>query len=359
MNKIGIITYHNTINYGALLQSFALESKLKELGADVDIINYHCKNVEDREHVKFPSFELNIINFLKNIKYYFSTTKKRKAMNNFLNKYIKISKQEYNIKNIKNSNDLYDKFVVGSDMVFELNINGGDLTYYLDFADSKKRYSYAASLGIDKIDNKYLSNCINELEKFQHLSVREEQAKEYFGKILKNKVYVDVDPTLLYDKFFWQKYEEKPKDKINRKYMLLYFLNETMPEFNIAREIAEKNNWDIYVLSNSKEKINGCKVIYNASVGEFLYYIHNAALVLTASYHGMIFSINYNTNFMYFCKKKDASRLDNIAILTGLTNRKLTETNLPEIQCDFDNANKVISKLRNKSIDYLKTLVDE
>lgn len=357
MTKIGIITYHNTTNYGALLQAFALQSKLKELGTDTEIINYHCKNIEDREYFTFPKLEKNILKYLMRIRDYYRVSKKRKIMNQFVNKYMSISKEEYTRNTIKESNKVYDKFVVGSDMVFELGINGGDMTYYLDFAKPKKRYSYAASLGVDKIEDKYVDKCIKELEKFEHISIREEQGKKYFSKLLKNKVYQDVDPTLLYDGNFWKKYEEIPKAKPNKKYILLYFLHKNMPELDIARKIAKEKNLDIYLLSNTKQKIEGCKVIYDASVGEFLYYIDNASLVITASFHGMIFSMNFNTNFMYFSHKKSSSRLQNIANITNSTDRELTENYIPNFDCNFDKINNAVKIEREKSINHLKKII--
>ena len=357
MKKIGILTYHNTTNYGALLQAFALQSKLKELGADSEIINYHCKSIEERENITFPKFEKNLLNYLRKIKRYYGVSKKRKLMNKFINNNVLISNEQYDRKNIKDSNNKYDKFVVGSDMVFELGINGGDMTYYLDFAEEEKRYSYAASLGVDKIDDKYLDMCKKELEKFRHLSVRENRAKEYFSKILKNEVYVDIDPTLLYGGDFWKNYEEQPKDIPNKKYLLLYFVSNKNPQFEIAKKIANDNNLDIIVLSNGKMKVDGCKVVSDASVGEFLYYIHNAELVITASFHGMIFSMNYNTNFMYFTKSNSASRLDNFADITNSKDRKLMDNHIPKLECDYNNINNAIDKLRKKSIEYLKTLI--
>ena len=357
MKKIGIITYQNTTNYGALLQAFALQSKLKELGANCETINYHCKNIEERENVSFPKFKNNFIEFLRRIKVYYKVSKKRNVMKNFINKNLKLSRKHYTKKNIKQSNKIYDKFIVGSDMVFELGINGGDMTFYLDFAEPKKRYSYAASLGVEKIDDKYKKRCIEELEKFEHISIREEQGKEYFSKILKNEVYQDIDPTLLYDGKFWERFEEIPKEKNNKRYILLYFVDEKSQEFRIAKKIAEKNDLNLYLLSNEKKIINGCKVIHNASVGEFLYYIHNASLVMTESYHGMLFSINYNTSFMYFCHKKDTSRLDNIAQITKLTDRKLTSDTIPDLNCNFSEANEILKSLRKKSIEYLKSIL--
>ena len=357
MTKIGIITYHNTTNYGALLQNFALQSKFKELGADCETISYHCKSIEDREGVTFPKLQKDLLRYMKQVKKFFAVQKKKKIMNSFVKKNMSISKNEYSRSDIEKCNELYDKFVVGSDMVFELGINGGDMTYYLDFADTSKRYSYAASLAVDKIDEKYLDKCKEELEKFQCVSIREKQGQEYFSKILKKKVQIDVDPTLLYDGDFWEKYEEIPKEVPQTKYMLLYFLNKNMPEFEVARKIAKEKDLEIILLSNNKVNIDGCKVISDASVGEFLYYIHHAALVITASFHGMIFSMNYNTNFMYFCHNKSASRLDNIAKITMSTDRELKDDYIPSFDCNFKNINKAVREVREKSINYLKNIV--
>ncbi len=359
MTKIGILTYHNTTNYGALLQAFALESKLRELGADAEIINYHCKNIEAREYVTFPKFNSNIISYLKNIKRYYKVSKKRKIIKNFIQQNVILSKCSYDRNTIKESNKIYDKFIVGSDMVFELGINGGDMSFYLDFAEPKKRYSYAASLGVSKINDKYLDKCVQELEKFEHISIREEQGQKYFSSILKNEVYQDIDPTLLYDKSFWEKYEEIPKNISNKNYILLYFVDPSMPEFDIACKMAKEKNLEVYILSNGKYTVNGCKVIYDASIGEFLYYIHNASLVITASFHGMIFSINYNTNFMFFTHNNSSSRLKNLAELTGTSDREIKDSYIPKFECKFDNINKCAEEIRNKSINYLKTLVEK
>ena len=358
MIKIGILTYHNTVNYGATLQAFALSSIINKLGAKCEIINYHCLNIEEREHLKFPKFQINLLNYLRDIKTYNAIKKKKRKIDEFVNKNIWVSKKEYFKENIKDANKEYDKFVVGSDMVFDTSKNGGDMTYYLNFADTNKRFSYAACLGVDKIEDKFFDSCKVELNKFKHISVREEQTKEYFLSFLNKKnVSVDLDPTLLFDSSFWERYEEQPEKKIKKGYVLLYFINKSMTEFEQAKKIANENNLDVYVLTSRKMKLNGCNVIYNASIGEFLYYIHHATLVITGSFHGMIFSMNYNTNFMYINKTGKTNKLENIAILTKSTDRKLTKDNIPKLEMDFSTINSIIDRERVKSLEYLKDVV--
>ena len=356
MKKIGLLTFHNTINYGAVLQGFALEMKMRELGADCEIINYHCENVERREYCLFPKYKNGCINYLRDIKTYFTSIKKRLRIKKFVKDNMYISNLEYNRKNIINANLVYDKFVVGSDMVFNLNITNGDLTYYLDFADKGKRNSYAASFGEERFDDNYLHECVSNLNEFDYLSVREMQTRDYFDSVLHNNVHVDCDPTLLYDGTFWKKYENIPHYIPKKKYILIYFDDKDGLLIRTAQKIASDNNYEIIILKNSKEKYDNCKNIRRASIGEFLYYIHNAELVITGSYHGLIFSINYNTNFMYF-NRANSNRMESIAQLTNSTDRRITHDYIPNITCDFKLINKAVDKARNNSIKNLKKII--
>ncbi len=355
--KIGILTFQNTTNYGAVLQNFALQKAIENLNVECEVINYHCYNIEERECTIFPHFNKNIINYLINIRRYLKQSKKRYVINNFKNKNIIFSKTDYYKNNIKDANKEYSIFIVGSDMVWELGITGGDINYYLDFADENKRYSYAASIGTEKLNELYEDKCIENLNKFKYISVRELQAKKILENYISKDISVDVDPTLLHDKKFWIHYEEIPKIINNKKYILLYFIDSNGIILTNAKKIAKENDLDIYILKDNKKEIDGCKIICNATVGEFLYYIHNAELVITGSYHGMIFSMNYNTNFMYY-NRANSSRMDSIAELTGSTNRKMTEDYIPELKCNFEVINKSISNLRDKSMENLEKIVN-
>ena len=358
MKKIGVLTYYNTTNYGALLQALALEEKIKEYGAECEIIKYHCENIEDREFIKPPKLEKNVLKYLKNIKNFILNQRKRKLMEKFADKHMKFSNKDYDKDNIKESNHTYDKFIVGSDMVFNLDINGNDSNFYLEFADNNKRYSYAASLGAEKLDERYLKNFKNNLGKFQKISVREIQTQKWINDVLNKDVRVNLDPTLLLDDSFWKKYEEKTKRNIKKKYILLYFLDKDDIELKTARKIAKEKDYDIVILQNSIRKKWGCITISNASVGEFLYLIHNAEMVITGSYHGMMFSINYNTNFMYY-NRANASRMESIAEMLDVTNRRLTKDYIPNYECKFEEINKKLKKLREKSESDLNDIIGE
>ena len=45
--RIGIVTFHRAVNYGAVLQTWALYKFLADLGHDVNVIDYRCQDIEN------------------------------------------------------------------------------------------------------------------------------------------------------------------------------------------------------------------------------------------------------------------------------------------------------------------------
>ena len=89
MKKIATVTFHNTTNYGALLQALALQKKLEYIGADTEILDYHCQSIEERESIVTPSMEKNLYRYLTKWKDYFLHRGKRKVISDFKEKYLK------------------------------------------------------------------------------------------------------------------------------------------------------------------------------------------------------------------------------------------------------------------------------
>lgn len=356
MKKIGIITFQNTTNYGAILQAFALQKKLQLLGADCETINYHCASIEQREGYAFPRFYKSIYKYACGWKDYLSQAKKKKVITEFARRNMIFSERDYDNKTIHNSNEIYDAFITGSDMVWELGITGGDYAFYLDFADPSKRFSYAASIGIDHIDEKYSTKCIEELNKFESISVREISAHDLLEECLATPIRIDVDPTLLHDAIFWRSYEETTNSAFPKEYILLYFLDSEGVMLKKARELAKKKGIPIVIISDRKINVQDCLVLNNISVGMFLYCIDNATLVITGSYHGLVFSINFNTSFMFF-NRANSTRMESIAELVGCQGRRLDLNHTPEVEMSFSEINEAIEKLRADSENYLKVII--
>ena len=205
-NKIGILTFQNAHNYGALIQAFALKNYLENNGYIVNVINYANKEIENsylftpKNMVKVGGFhsakkwikrEKEIILGRKEYK------KKWLKFDNFIKKYITNDKKIFD----KNKIDFmqYDYIICGSDQIWNPYLTGGfDDVYFADFNTKATKISYAASLGMSEIkDKEKEKNFFKLLQNFDFISVREEALKKYINNHLGLNVNIVLDPTLL------------------------------------------------------------------------------------------------------------------------------------------------------------------
>lgn len=356
MSDIGILTFQRTTNYGAALQAFALQEAIKKLGYRVNIIDYKCTEVEARELYTFPHPSKNVIQWLRAGKEYFCKRKKRKIINEFINSYMNLSERQYTKKTVMQIGNRYKKCIVGSDMVWDIKITKGDYTFFLDFATQSKN-SYAASLNVKSMRGNE-RKAISLLRDFKNISVRECDA-QFFLDNNGIKSEVVLDPTLLLTGDFWRGIESEYKLE-NKKYILIYFPDSDGNMLKYAKTVADKEGLTVVLVSDYKPKTFTGKVINDASVGEFLWLIDNAELVITGSYHGLVFSINFNTKFYFYCGSS-GYRMESIAKILGCSDKKLTEnTNYFGDKWDFETIENRLNGEREKSLNYLcRVLKDE
>ena len=154
----------------------------------------------------------------------------------FIKKNMKITKP-YTRENVKELNNIFDVFIVGSDIVWGTNITGNDWTYFLDFADdSKTKIAFSSSIGTkwnSDVEKQILSN----LNKFKSISVREELAQSWLREIGIN-ADVTCDPTMLWDSSFWSRMVERPKTN-EQPYVLVYMWTKDMRTVNHAKMYAK------------------------------------------------------------------------------------------------------------------------
>lgn len=345
--KVGTITFHWATNYGAVLQAYALQKYLQSIGYDTEIINYIPYKIKYR----------NVLSHLKNRD--FNNLLKEYRISKFRKKNLVLSKPYYTNKQLFKYCNIYNVFICGSDQIWnewfinnsESNIN---LTYYLNFASSNsKRISYAASLGTNKLKKSTINLVENELIKFSKIGVRENT-----GKLIMNDMGLDatvvLDPTLLIESSIYNEIITKPQKRKNLK-MFPYILHE-----NQETSIRVKN----HILDKffPKQQNNNLSRI---SIEDWLYYIKNAELVVTNSFHGVVFSIIFNTPFIVL-PVEGSNMNDRINTLLGslyLEHRilyqydeKLIETLINE-KLEWKLVNEKIKILRKKSIDFLTSAI--
>jgi len=359
-NKIGVLTFHDAVNYGAILQAVALYQKLEELGADVEIVDYsnRSKSIMD----------LNFIDTLKKrglkkaIEYTFihkNRMIRKVKLQFFLKKHAKVSKEAYTVENIKSADQKYDRFIVGSDQIFDIDKTAHDKNFLLDFvSDSKKKYSYAASSG--RVDEKCITEISKYLKDFNMVSVREKGLQERLIKSLEKKVYRHVDPTFFYNKKFWSQYAIPPKEK---NYILIYTLSKSKDLLKAARDFAKEKGKKIIIISGRAEIFTGMKKVTRASIEEFLGYFLYADYVFTNSFHGTAFSIIMQKNFsvgLHKDEKMGNGRMQTLLDVLGLEEcyLKYEDGKVVENQIAYKEVEKIIKKEVECSEEYLASIIN-
>lgn len=358
--KVGILTYHDTTNYGAVLQAYALQRKINMLGYDSEIIDYKCEAITNRYKIKKMSEVQGLKGKLKHILTVNNEKKRIRDFNIFNKQHQKISNNSYNKNNKNNISKNYDKIFVGSDQVWNLQLSGDDTTYFLDFEkDKNKKYSYAASFGVSEIEDKY-NKQMSFLKDFKSLLVREEQGKQIIRNSLNLNSNVVLDPTLLLTKNEWETIINERL--VNYKYIFVYLNGTEKYIKDFSRRLSKKTGYKIISLNHSCKIDIGIKNLKSCTPYDFLNYIKNAEYVVTNSFHGLVFSINFEKEFFYGLSNNNNfnSRLENIISKLGLEERKIlsdkTIDNIKKI--DYKNVNTLLDCEREKSINLLKNALE-
>lgn len=282
--KIGIITFHWGTNYGGVLQSFALQHFLSEAGAEVKMINFAPPTFRDSFLRCFISKQPKTV--FNNIKTYI----KDKNIDKFRNEYLNLTDRYYSIQELKQHNKDFDILISGSDQVWNpYGIKNYNLVYFLPFGKNKvKRISYAVSLGCENYPKDVMVQIKPLLAKFDAISVREKSALSILSNEGFNNVQLMPDPTLLLKKEVYLDLIASVKPK-NKNYGFFYTLQPNQPTIK-----------EIYNGINKKMSTINTLNIQSSTMGmkEWLSTFFHSEFVVTNSFHGIIFSLILNKNFI-------------------------------------------------------------
>ena len=380
MTKIGIITIVKVNNYGAELQAFALEKKLQQSGYDAEIIDYlYYKNWRYKDSALSAPFirmdykarimywlKYRLINFFMDCicsLFYKPIQKRIHNFTEFHRKNTKFSKTFSSMPALYNNCTPYDIYMVGSDQVWNPFTSSSIEPYFLAFAPKeKKKIAYASSFGVSAIPDFLKERFRKLLKNLDYISVREQSGVELLKEKKKKKAYLVLDPTLLLNKTEWSKVM-KQYPKIPSEYILIYQLSESKAIVELALRIGRQYRLNIYRIckrayANTHDE--GIINITDAGPAEFLSLICNATYMVTNSFHGTAFSINFNVPFysIISAKKKNNSRLESLLNITRLNSRLLKDDiSIDSVdissQIDYTTANEQLELYRKESEKYL------
>lgn len=338
MKTIGIITIHNSLNYGASLQSYALLHFLLEKGFDCQIIDLYRpehkgfeNSIIHKPYFKHScTFKKKFINILKSIVSFTFPIWHRdirigyeEAKKKFVefNRRLICSKSYYSVDSLYKDIPVFDVYITGSDQVWNPQQPFCIEPYFLTFAPlTSKRISYASSIGITSLPAAIKKDFQRWLSMYDAISVREKQGKKLLENITSSKIEQMPDPTFLVAKEHWMELAILPCEI--EPYIVVFSLRMNDDLFNYADLMARKNRCKLIILGHFQRKYSKnitCDIIRNVGPREFLGYISKAACVLTDSFHGTVFSILLESrNFFSYIPSQYSSAMDRSSRIVDL-----------------------------------------
>lgn len=361
MKRIGILTFQRAINYGAALQMYALQKKIRDLGANAEIIDFICPYIFDG----YKPFHLrNIIHpraLMGDILNFSIRKSRNKHFHDFIRDNMRFS-QPVDTESLSILSDAYDIYITGSDQVWNPLITGSESAYFLDFVkDKNKRRSYAASFGVSEWPPSSLP-VTKLLESMDSISVREEAGKKLIQSLTSRtaSVTVDVDPVFLLEKNSWLSMIRK--DRTKKPYLFIYLVGGGNPDdmYRTASKLAQEQHLDIinlrYNRSLRHKEYEIGNVVYDAGPDDFVSFIANASCVVTNSFHATAFSIIFHKDMYVSMPDKVGSRISNLFSITSIEGRVIGK---PFKEIDWEKTDQKIMEARQVSISHLKKIIGE
>ncbi|MBC8207264.1 MAG: polysaccharide pyruvyl transferase family protein [Kiritimatiellaeota bacterium] len=356
--RIAIITFQSALNYGAVLQTYALSAFLRQQGHEPKVIQY-CPNAELTGKFKnrYRVFGLHPADYLN--------AYRQHAFKAFRERYIPQTERVYHTLDDLAELEAFDAYICGSDQVWNAELTGGQLdpAYFLSFAKAgAKRIAYAASTGGNGFQDEVRAAQL--LENLTYLSVREASLVEPVARLSGKMVKPVLDPTLL------------PADyspliqKRRGRYILLYASQEVPGIYRRARDLAQMTGLPIL---NLGARVNPWKhpgrQICSSPAG-YVSLFSQAEYVVTSSFHGTVFSTIFKRPF-FSCALEGERAARNVRMVDFLENvglrdrffeadRVLKNDDLRAAQAvDWTAVSEKLHSLQQASVEFLQSSLSE
>lgn len=360
--NVGILTFHASHNYGSMLQAYALQRVLVNLGVNCEIINFRT---DVQKSLTPPPVSLShprssLLTCLRHPGRTWALLKKYYRFEKFITRFLNTSNELHSTKEIEDyvCFKQFDAIITGSDQIWNPACWDFSTAYLTDFKYNGRRIAYAPSLGAhpENIAHKDRNKLIEALKKYDYLSTRESQGQNILSRLTNREIKVVLDPTLLLDKTDYMEIANVGTP-VKEPYVFYYTPREESGFFVKAQEYAHKLGIKILV-TQSYEEYYGDNVIRVLDCGprEFLSIIKNATLCIGNSFHLLAFSLIFGREFILLSNETD-SRMMNILSPLGLKDRLIIGNAM--ISCNGEiNFGKIrgkLSSLKEESLRYLET----
>lgn len=378
MQSVGIITFQNSQNCGSMLQAFALQHVLtRRFDTDCKLINFSNPGQQGmyspfwrvdgpKQVVKNALWATVYPKILRQIESYCS----------FKNEYLDETDDPISdSSDLVSLNSAFDKFITGSDQVWNIRCMDADDAYYLSFVeDDAKKYAYAVSFGANNpFESERGETFRRYVSSFHRVSVREHNAQKWIKRAISRDVDLCLDPTMLLDQKAWEdsvSFGEEPIIKGRYIFYYCFSINQRIARFLHA--VSKKLDMPVYYFDPKEWALrccwkNGIRLVPEFGPLAFLNYMRHAEVIFTTSFHGTAFSTLFHKTFWYISPDSSGQTADDRATSflsqLGLMDRYRTTKDLLGTDLknspDYAHVEELLAVLRSHSLAYLESIVDD
>lgn len=366
--KVLLVTIFRVPNYGSMLQAYATQVILEDAGCYCSVLNYDHINCEwsQKYGIKKQSITNKIGRFLGLKPHH----RKSNKLDAFANGYLNLTKRYESLSDIaKYEGGKYDLYVVGSDQVWNSRFTNCDPVFLLDFVNDRNKIAISSSFASKVLESKYVSTYSKALRKFKCISVREQNGIDILKGIGITNATLTLDPTLLLSADQWKMLIKNNRPS-QEKYILLYmwcYAFEPRPLiFDVLKHYQEKMGCKIIALEGFRECLGYTELkiedATDSSVSDFMSLFANASLVVTSSFHGTAFALNFGRPLVSVTPSGDDDRQGCLLKQLNLeqcelkiSNNTITENLNPFYEMSIEQ--DMLASLRNRSIEIINRMV--
>ena len=338
--KVGIVTFHKADNYGAVLQAYALQKTLTNLGVESFFLEFQEPEVKTKSPDKTVGKGPHA--FVARLR---GAQKIRTALfEAFRNRHLQCS-PPLNAEQAVELNNSYNYFLTGSDQVWNFCLPEANERYFLPFALPDKRISYAASFGMDEIPKELKEWYTERLSRFRSISVREERGRELVRELTGRDCAVCLDPVLLLSRADWL---PLITSRHETPYLFLYMVRYDAELADHAKREAEERGLELRIATAGFIPQYGFAPWSDVGVEQWLSLIYGCSEVFTNSFHCTAFAMLFGRPVMTTMLRDSLShrngRLEELLNLGGIEHQ-----NGPTVVSAEDFARRIQEKRQNST----------
>ena len=359
--KTGLITFFHIHHYGAFLQACATQRAVESLGSECELLNYYVN--QNNELFRRPAGLGSVAADAHTALHYAPLKARYQRFEQFAERYLKITAHRYeSLEELKTGCPAYDVYLSGSDQIWNPKIfpdGRFDPVFFGAFTEGRK-ISYAPSFGVPHIPDSMEEELRGYLKQFSHLSVREKQGQRIVRELTGKEVPVVLDPTLLLKREDWGELAAEPA--FSRGYILCYCISKPGPLKPYVEHLAAQTGLPVVQLCGIRQKVYPkARCILDAGPAEFLGLFRGASYVCTNSFHGTVFSIQFEKPFFTAVAPSEMaapeySRTYSLLSTLGLQERIIGKGDTADLLSEMDwlPVERRLETERDRSLCYLR-----